>query len=152
VNYFWEFSWKGLIVIALVMLPNIFYFMLPKPSAMGGSGRKYLILTIIEHGSQAVFMLLLLFLVSDQLSVIRSPYLIGMATSLFFYYVLWVFYFTGKHNLPLLLGMAIFPVVFFIAAELWLHLTPAIIPTAIFGIAHTVVTYFDYRSGLELKK
>lgn len=87
----------------------------------------------------------LVFLISRHDSPLLSPYTLGMAIFLFVYYLLWIFYFRGYKTLTVLLGMAVVPVAYFILAEIWLHKGPAIVPTAIFGFTHIVITYIDYR-------
>lgn len=143
-NYYFRFSWKGLIVFLLPMIPNIFYFLLPAPEGIGNIANNHIILDVMEHGSQAIFIFVLIFVMSKQTSKIQSPYTIGMATILIFYFVLWILYFTGKANLIVLLGMAILPVVYFILAEIWLNNYLAIIPTVLFGIVHTIITNINY--------
>jgi len=93
----------------------------------------------------AIFILLLVFLVSKKDSPILSPYTIYIAILLISYYALWIFCFADNKNLTILLGMAVLPVAYFILAEIWLHNFPAIIPTVIFGIAHIIITYIDCR-------
>ncbi|MFD1773873.1 hypothetical protein [Paenibacillus rhizophilus] len=146
-NYFWGFSWEGLVVFILVMIPNLFYFWLPNSSGSGRTPSKHLILDIMEHGSQAIFIFLLVFLISKQGAPMLSPYTIGMAILLLLYYLLWIFYFRGYKNFTVLLGMAVVPVAYFILAEIWLHKIPAVVPTVIFGVTHIVITYIDYRSA-----
>ena len=143
INNYLGFSWKGLIVFLLPMIPNIFYFLYPAPDGTGYIANNHIVLDILEHGSQAIFILMLIFVMSKQTSKIQSPYVIGMAISLIFYFVLWILYFTGKANLIILLGMAILPVVYFILAEIWLNNYLAIIPTVLFGVVHIIITYIN---------
>ena len=143
-NYYFGFSWKGLIVFLLPMIPNIFYFLFPAPEGAGNIANNHMILDVLEHGSQAIFIFMLIFVISKQTSKIQSPYTVGMAILLLFYFVLWILYFTGKANLIILLGMAILPVVYFILAEIWLYNYLAIIPTVLFGIVHVIITYINY--------
>lgn len=144
-NHYFGFSWSGLIVFLLPMIPNVFYFLIPVTEASKSKVKGHLLLDILEHGSQAVFIFLLVFVISKETSRIFSPYTIGMAIMLIFYYILWIIYFKGKANLVILLGMAVLPVVYFILAELWLHNYLAIIPTAVFGIVHVIITYIDFQ-------
>lgn len=143
-SYHFGFSWKGLIVFLLPMIPNMFYLLIPQVDRLGNQENSHLLLDILEHGSQAIFIFLLIFFVNKQRSEMIGPYTIGMAVMLIFYLILWIFYFMGNVNLIFLLGMAVFPVVYFILAEIWLHNYIAIIPTVIFGIVHVIITYIDY--------
>lgn len=143
-NYHFGFSLRGFIIFLLPMIPNIFYFLIPAADASGKNVNSHLILDIFEHGSQAVFFFLLIFVIRIETFEILSPYTIGMAIMLILYYILWIFYFTGKVNLVILLGMAILPVVYFILGEMWLHIYIAVIPTVLFGIVHVIITYMDF--------
>jgi hypothetical protein len=139
------FSWKGLVVFLLPMIPNILYFMLP--SSKGSQViPKHLSLDIIEHGSQAIFVVVLLFFVSKKASPIQSTYTIVMVILLAIYFGCWGAYYLIGQNLIMLLTMAVIPVVYFILAEMWLYNYSAIVPTLIFGIVHTVITYMDYQA------
>ena len=143
-NYYLGFSMKGLIIFLLPMIPNIFYFLFPAPEVTGNIANNHIILDVLEHGSQAIFIFMLIFVISKQTSRIQSPYTTGMAILLIFYFALWILYFTGKANLIILLGMAILPVAYFILAEIWLNNYLAIIPTVLFGIVHVIITYINY--------
>lgn len=125
------------------MLPNIFYFLIP--ASPGKLASSHLYLDILEHGSQAIFIFLLIFVIREQAYEMICPYTIGMAVILTIYLVLWIFLFTGYTNLVILLGMAVLPVIYFILAEMWLHNYFAIIPTVLFGIVHVIITYSDYQ-------
>ncbi|MEK6264246.1 MAG: hypothetical protein N2B06_05680 [Clostridium sp.] len=138
------FSWKGLVVFLLPMIPNIFYFLIPASDVSGNNVNTHLILDVLEHGSQVIFIILLIFIIKKQTSEILCGYTISMAIMLIFYYVLWIFCFTGKANLLILLGMAVIPVIYFILAEMWLYNYLAIIPTAFFGVMHFIITYMDF--------
>lgn len=138
-EYAWGFSWRGLIVFLLVMLPNVLYFWLPAPE-MKGKSRGPKVLTYLEHGSQAVFLLFLILLTTPEESPIQSPYVVWMGVLLAMYYLLWGFFFAKRMSLPVWLGLAVFPVAYFMLAELWLHIHIALIPTAIFGIAHLILS------------
>lgn len=125
------------------MIPNIFFFLLPNQNVSGNGTNNHLILDIIEHASQAIFIFLLLFLISKQNSPMVCPYTICIAIILLSYYVLWIFYFLGSNNLILLLGMAVLPVAYFALAEIWLYNLPAIVPIVISGIVHIIITYMN---------
>jgi hypothetical protein len=140
-EYYLGFSWIGLIVFLLPMIPNIFYFVIPAPGGSENKRNTHGILEVIEHGSQGIFIFFLIFVISKQTPEILCAYTIIMATALISYYVLWGFFIIGKANLVVLLGMAVLPVIYFIFAEIWLHNYLAIIPTIIFGIVHSIITY-----------
>jgi len=144
-NYYFGFSWRGFIIFLLPMIPNILYFLFPAPDRSVNNGNSHFILDILEHGAQTIFIFMLIFVIREQASQLPFPYITGIGIVLLFYYVLWIFYFTGTTNLFILLGMAVLPVVYFILAEIWLNNYLAIIPTALFGVIHIILTYIDFQ-------
>ena len=142
-NHNFGFSWKGFIVILLPMIPNLFYFLIPASDVSNNLSNSHFILDVLEHGSQGIFIFLLLFVVSKQPSKILCLHTIGMAILLISYYVLWILYFTGNANDFTFLGMAVLPVVYFILAEIWIGNYLAIIPTTFFGIVHVIITFMN---------
>lgn len=145
-KYSFGFSWVGFIIVLLPMIPNIFYFLYPNVISSEKVANSHLILDVIEHGTQFIYIALLIFMMTNKNVSIQSPYVIGMAIFLLSYYAFWVLLFAGNKNLMILTCMAVFPVVYFILAEFWLRNFPAMIPTAIFGIVHVIITYTDLRS------
>lgn len=143
---YFGFSLKGLIVFLLPMIPNMFFFFLPAPAGGAPSVNSTKILDFLEHGSQGIFIFLLIFLMSSKASQLNSPYAIGMGIMLLLYYFLWIVYFTGEVTLLIQLGLAVFPVIYFILGELWLHNPVAVIPTFLFGIFHVIITFINYTS------
>lgn len=138
------FSWKGFLVFLLPMIPNVLFFILPNPNGSSTPVNKHILLDIIEHVSQAVFFMLLMFVISKKQSPMLCGYTIFMAILLLSYYGFWIAYFKSGANFILLMLMAIFPVTYFILAELWLHNFIAMIPLIIFGITHILITYVNY--------
>lgn len=142
-QYHFGFSLKGLIIFLLPMIPNLFFFLLPS-SAASSSVSNTKILDFLEHGSQGIFIFLLIFFVSNKISQLNSRYIIAMGIMLGLYYLLWIVYFTGHVTLLIQLGLAVLPVFYFIFGELWLHNPIAVIPTLIFGIYHVIITLSNY--------
>jgi hypothetical protein len=138
------FSWKGIVIFLLPMLPNILFFILKDPNGSRVVMNHHFFLDIIEHGSQGIFIVLLIFIVNKKESPTFCVYTIFMAILLLSYYGLWVAYFTVGSNFFMLMSMAVFPMVYFILAEMWLHNLIAIVPTLIFGVIHIMITYIDY--------
>lgn len=147
-NYSLGFSWKGLLIVLLPMVPNLFYFLFPNVLPSGNTRNNHLILDIMEHGSQAIFIVLLIFITTKKTIYLQSVTIIGMGIFLLSYYILWILLFIGNSNLTILLCMAIFPVMYFILAEIWLHNFLALIPTIIFGIVHIIITLIDFKTKI----
>lgn len=142
-DYVFNFSWKGLLIFILAMLPNIYYFRaLNNEEHISKNPRK--LLDILEHGFQMVFILLLVFIVNKKESSFHNPIIFLIVTFLLLYYVLWIFYIKGTRNILILEGLAIVPVLYFIVSEYWLYNYFAMLPTVLFGVIHSIITYKDY--------
>jgi hypothetical protein len=137
------FSWRGLMVFLLPMLPNVLFFIWKDPNVRAAATHP-IWLDVIEHGSQALFAAFLIFLVSSRPSPVISRDTVMAAVLLLAYIGLWIAYFTVGASFIMLLLMAVIPVGYFILAGLWLHNLPAVLFTVIFGITHILITYLDY--------
>lgn len=144
-NYYFGFSIYGLIIFLLPMVPNLFYFIRPVPYTLGNNDNKHVLLDIIENICRVIFFTMLILVVSRKAIEIQSMYIIWIVLMLILYYVFWGFFFKGKVNLIIILGLAIFPVAYFILSEIWLHNYIAIIPTGLFGIVHVIISYRDFE-------
>lgn len=139
------FSWKGLIIFLLPMFPNFLFFTLKDPNNEMVINNNHLMVDIIEHGSQGLFAVLLIFIISKKEAPILSGYMIFISLFLLSYFVLWFIYFTVDANFTILMLMAVIPVIYFIIAEIWLHNLLAVVMTVIFGITHITITYLNYH-------
>lgn len=139
------FSWKGLVIFLLPMLPNILFFVQKNPNSSMDITNNHLLLDIIEHGSQGIYVAILIFIVSKKESPILSGYMVLIIPFLLAYFGLWVAYFTIGANFTMLMLMAIIPVIYFIISEIWLHNLMAVVPTVFFGATHIIITYMDYH-------
>lgn len=152
-NYKLGVSRAGLIIVLLAMLPNFFYFLFPPVNVPAAAANGVKALDIIESICRIGFMLLLIFLINRNKVNLRSPYLILMFVFLMLYYALWIKYFAGGRDYQLLGQsflfipgpMAVSPVVYFVAASLWLGNLPACIVTILFGIVHIIISYLSFH-------
>lgn len=143
-----SFSWIGLVVFVLPMLINIAYAIFP-PS---GKAEQTVAVTrwieMVEQISRIAYLLAITLLVSRNPINFRSAWLCLVAIFLLLYYIVWIRYFAGGRNIALLnrpflfvpLPLAVFPVLYFLCAALWLHNIPAAILMVIFGAAHLTVS------------
>lgn len=138
------FSVKGFIIFLLPMLPNFIFFALPNSNSSNATVNTHFALDIIEHGSQALFFMLLIFTLNKKVSPLLCKYTILMAVFLLCYYGCWIVYFTRGANSILIMLMAIFPVIYFSLSIIWLNSVLAIAPLAIFAVSHILITYIDY--------
>ena len=77
------------------------------------------------------------------------------ALFLILYYAVWLRYFIGGRKTALLgepfcfvpMPLAIFPVIYYLCAALWLHNLPAAALMIIFGAAHLAVSLQSFRKS-----
>ena len=143
-----SFSWAGLVVFALPMLINIAYVLFPpvektEPAAVTRW------VELVEQGSRMAYLLA----VSRQPLALRSVWLYLAGGFLALYYAVWLRYFAGGRKTELLrrafllvpLPLAVFPVLYYLCAAIWLHNVPAVIIMLIFDAAHITVSLQSFR-------
>lgn len=147
-----EFSWVGLIIFLLPMIINIFYVIFP-PKSNGGEGdtlnKKFPKLEAIEHGTRIAYAVVLCVLTSNKRLDYTNPLLKISILFLILYYIVWIRYFIGGRDAKLLgikflfipMPLAVFPVLYFIFASLWMNNYIATAVMLVFGIVHNIISY-----------
>ena len=143
-----SFSWVGLVVFALPMLINIAYVMFPPAGEAKPPAPVTHWVEIVEQVSRIAYLLAVTLLVSRRPVSWRSAWLFLAAVFLILYYAVWIRYFALGREIALLnraflfvpMPLAVFPVLYFLCAALWLHNAPAVILMVIFGAAHWTVS------------
>lgn len=152
-----SFSWVGIVIFVLPMIINIFYAVFPPAEGGAKTGTESNIKTsasnlkwleIVENVSRIVYLIVLTFLVSKKPLDLKSVWLYGSAAFLVLYYATWIRYFTGGRKISLLnkpflfvpIPLAVFPVLYFLCAAIWMNNIPAAIIMLIFGAAHITVS------------
>ena len=148
-----SFSWIGLVIFALPMLINIAYVMFPP----AGKAEQPVVVThwieIVEQISRIAYLFAVTLLVSRETLSFRSVWFFLAAVFLVLYYAVWLRYFMGGREIALLsrsflfvpMPLAVFPVLYFLCAAIWLHNLPAAIIMVIFGAAHLAVSLQSFR-------
>ena len=148
-----SFSWIGLVIFALPMLINIAYVMFPP----AGKAEQAVAVThwveIVEQISRIAYLFAVTLLVSRETLIFRSVWFSLAAVFLVLYYAVWLRYFMGGREIALLsrsflfvpMPLAVFPVLYFLCAAIWLHNLPAAIIMVIFGAAHLAVSLQSFR-------
>lgn len=139
-----SFSWVGLVVFALPMLINIAYVMFPPAGEAKPPAPVTHWVEIVEQVSRIAYLLAVTLLVSRRPVSWRSAWLFLAAVFLILYYAVWIRYFALGREIALLkrafllvpMPLAVFPVLYFLCAAVWLHNVPAVILMVIFGTAH----------------
>ena len=148
-----SFSWIGLVVFALPMLINIAYVMFPPAGKAEQGAAVTHWVEIVEQISRIAYLLAVMLLVSRENLSFRSGFLYLAAAFLILYYAVWLRYFMGGRKIALLsrpflfipMPLAVFPVLYYLCAAIWLHNLPAAIIMVIFGAAHLTVSLQSFR-------
>lgn len=143
-----SFSWVGLVVFALPMLINIAYVMFPPAGEAKPPAPVTHWVEIVEQVSRIAYLLVVTLFVSRRPVSWRSAWLFLAAVFLILYYAVWIRYFALGREIALLkraflfvpMPLAVFPVLYFLCAAVWLHNVPAVILMVIFGTAHWTVS------------
>ena len=143
-----SFSWVGLVVFALPMLINIAYVMFPPAGEAKPPAPVTHWVEIVEQVSRIAYLLAVTLLVSRRPVSWRSAWLFLAAVFLILYYAVWIRYFALGREIALLkraflfvpMPLAVFPVLYYLCAAVWLHNVPAVILMVIFGAAHWTVS------------
>ena len=148
-----SFSWIGLVIFALPMLINLAYVMFPPAEEAKADGAVPRWVEGIEQVSRAAYLFAVTFLVSREPIEPRSVWLFLAALFLLLYYAVWLRYFMGGREIALLsrsflfvpMPLAVFPVLYYLCAAIWLHNLPAAIIMVISGAAHLAVSIQSFR-------
>ena len=143
-----SFLWIGLVVFALPMLINIAYVMFPPVGKAEQAAAVTHWIEIVEQISRIAYLFAVTLLVSRETLSFRSVWFSLAAVFLVLYYAVWLRYFMGGREIALLsrsflfvpMPLAVFPVLYFMCAAIWLHNLPAAIIMVIFGAAHLNVS------------
>ena len=147
------FSMRGLLVVALAMLPNMLYGILPKNNITNSQTTPSIFMELIENVSRVLFIIFLIVIVNKNMGYNKPVYIIGIVVFLLLYYYLWARYFINGRDVSYLgknfgfipAPLAVFPVVYFAFAALWLHNIPAVVAIVVFGICHFVNSYYTLQ-------
>ena len=143
-----SFSWVGLVVFALPMLINIAYVMFPPAGEAKPPAPVTHWVEIVEQVSRIAYLLAVTLLVSRRPVSWRSAWLFLAAVFLILYYAVWIRYFALGREIALLkraflfvpMPLAVFPVLYYLCAAVWLRNVPAVVLMVIFGAAHWTVS------------
>ena len=148
-----SFSWIGLVIFALPMLINIAYVMFPPAGKAEQTAAVTHWVEIVEQISRIAYLFAVTLLVSRENQSFRSVCFSLAAVFLVLYYAVWLRYFMGGREIALLscsflfvpMPLAVFPVLYYLCAAIWLHNLPAAIIMVIFGAAHLTVSIQSFR-------
>lgn len=148
-----SFSWIGLVVFALPMLINLVYAAFPPAGEPQPPAPVTCWVEIVEQTSRIAYLLAVTFLVSRTPVSVRSTWFFLAVAFLLLYYAVWIRYFVFGRDVALLermflfvpMPLAVFPVLYFLCAALWLHNVPAAVLMVIFGATHLTVSFQSFQ-------
>ena len=148
-----SFSWIGLVIFALPMLINFAYVMFPPAGKAEQTAAVTHWIEIVEQISRIAYLFAVTLLVSRDRLSFRSGWLSLAAAFSVLYYAVWFRYFMSGREISLLsrsflfvpMPLAVFPVLYFLCAAIWLRNLPAAIIMVIFGTAHLTVSLQSFR-------
>ena len=148
-----SFSWIGLVIFALPMLINIAYVLFPPAGKAEQTSAVTHWVEIVEQISRIAYLFAVTLLVSRETLSFRSVWFSLAAVFLVLYYAVWLRYFMGGREIALLsrsflfvpMPLAVFPVLYFLCAAIWLKNLPAAIIMVIFGAAHLAASLQSFR-------
>lgn len=148
-----SFSWIGLVVFALPMLINLVYAAFPPAGEPQPPAPVTRWVEIVEQASRIAYLLAVTFLVSRTPVSVRSTWFFLAVAFLLLYYAVWIRYFVFGRDVALLermflfvpMPLAVFPVLYFLCAALWLHNVPAAVLMVIFGATHLTVSLQSFQ-------
>lgn len=148
-----SFSWIGLVAFALPMLINLVYAAFPPAGEPQPPAPVTRWVEIVEQTSRIAYLLAVTLLVSRKPVSVRSAWFFLAAAFLLLYYAVWIRYFVLGRDVALLkraflfvpMPLAVFPVLYFLCAALWLRNVPAAVLMVIFGAAHLTVSLQSFQ-------
>ena len=145
-KYKFKLSWQGLLAVALVMFPNVFYlFLSVEQDPLAANSAAFWLWDVLENvGRFGVMISLIVLCRKADVTTKMTGVCVIAIVALILYYVLWILYFTGNAGGMILTGLAVFPVVFFFCTALLRRNAPAQIFALLFGITHIAVTASNY--------
>lgn len=142
-------SLQGIVIFILPMIINIIYAIFPPVNALKETVQVNKIVELVEQATRILYMLAICFVISKKEIDYSSFWMFAGIAFLVLYYVVWIRYFMGGRDIALLsksfcmipMPLAVFPVLYFLCAAIWLHNIPAAVFMIIFGVAHNIVSY-----------
>lgn len=151
------FSVYGLVIFLLPMAVNLVYAVFPP--ANGGSIPTCSVkwLEIAEQVTRALFAIAICVLVSDKKPSFTNVWFFAGLVFLILYHVVWLRYFALGRDVSLLganllfvpIPLAVFPVLYFLCAAIWLRNLPAFSIMVVFGAAHYAVSYLSFGKTVQ---
>lgn len=144
-NYKIGFSFAGIIAVILIMIPNmLFLFITPSIDNLSSNEARFWLWNILENIGR-FGMMISLCVITNKNGKRQNRVLDFTAIFLLLvYYVLWIAYFKGIQGGLGLVGMALFPSVFFLLISWKLKNMFAFSFSLVFAITHIAITSSNF--------
>ena len=143
----------------LPMLVNVLYALLPPADAPSTPAPVTRWVERVEQLSRVAYLLAIVLLDSFHPTDWDSEHLCLAGVFLGLYYAVWLRYFAHGRKTCLLcrplglvpMPLAVFPVLYFLCAALWLRNLPALAAMLVFGAAHLTVSFQSFEGANPVK-
>lgn len=144
-SYEMKFSFKGLIAVILVMIPNVIYAVFSHHTNLLEND-DFGVIDIFENIFRFLLIALLIILVNKNKTHQTKNKFTLICELLFLtaYYIMWVLLFLSVSNSFVYIGLAVFPCAFFIITAMILRNYPAMITAILFAALHIIITCKNY--------
>lgn len=141
-NYRVRFMPWALVLLALIMLPNLFWFAAPAETDALKQTTELPWLDAVQMGLQAIMIGCLCMLENTKAKPLRlrSPLIAAALACCAAYYAFWFVYFHGTANAPVLLALCLFPSAAFLLYGADRRNVPGIVAGVGFSVCHLAVT------------
>ena len=144
-NYKFGFNISALVIFAIIMLPNIIWFIVPFENDILKGQSSTEILDTIGIVLQILMIMLLCVIRNDEVKEFRfSLFIILSVVFCLLYYICWVLYFCSIVNGVVLIGLCILPCLSFTFYAVDRKNYIAILFIALYFIFHLISTIINY--------
>lgn len=144
-KYKFKFEASGLLLFALIMLPNIIWFIIPAPNDVLRAESATQVLDMVASAFQVIAVACLALIKNNESK--KLGFSRGIAMSCMFvlcYYALWILYYVGFTYALIMLGLAILPCAAFVSYAIDRKNYVALLPLAVFTVCHTIFAYVNF--------
>lgn len=138
------FDYLALIIFAVIMIPNIFWFLVPAKNDYLRIESVTPVIDLIGSIFQVIFIAALCFINPKKKSK-NGTLLIASWCCIIFYLIVWIFYYIGIGNkISIILALSVAPCVTFLLYEFCVKNYFSIFPTIAFTICHIIFAVVNF--------
>lgn len=139
------FDRYGLLLFAVIMLPNLIWFAVPAPNDILRTEPAVPVLDAVGSVFRVISVFFLCFIVRTERQRLRlTPPIAGCAACCLLYGVCWIFYYTSVTSAPILLGMTLLPCAAFLLFAIGRKNNISLILISVFTVCHLLNTILAF--------